>query len=96
MSAILSLYDFKTLKDIITTFINKIKEITMDVPLWHFKLSSKWLICSIAVSWIMSTVIAGLPLAGWNIVNSTNLKCTENARAERQLQHNAPMTRGVN
>jgi hypothetical protein len=31
MSAILSLYDFKTLKDIITTFINKIKEITMDV-----------------------------------------------------------------
>jgi hypothetical protein len=45
-------------------------------PLWHFKLSSKWLICSIAVSWIMSTVIAGLPLAGWNIVNSTNLECT--------------------
>lgn len=46
------------------------------LPLWHFKLSRKWLICSIAASWIMSTVIAALPLAGWNIANATNRECT--------------------
>lgn len=44
-------------------------------PLWHLKLSPNWLIGSIILAWSFSSILAILPLMGWNSWNTT-LKCT--------------------
>jgi hypothetical protein len=43
--------------------------------LWHLKLSPNWLIGSIILAWSFSSILAILPLMGWNSWNTT-LKCT--------------------
>lgn len=40
-------------------------------PLWHLKLSRRWLIVAIVSSWSLSTFISVLPLSGWNSWNSS-------------------------
>jgi len=44
-------------------------------PLWHLKLSPNWLIGLIVLAWSFSSILAILPLMGWNSWNTT-LKCT--------------------
>lgn len=50
------------------------RHIALTYPLWHLKLSWRWLAGSIAVAWIMPLLMAVLPVVGWNSWN-VDLKC---------------------
>ena len=56
-------------------FLSVERYIAVAYPLWHLQLPRTWLICSITIPWIIATVIAVLPLFGWNSWNST-VKCS--------------------
>lgn len=56
-------------------FLSLERYVAVAYPLWHLQLPRAWFICSITIPWIIATVVAVLPLFGWNSWNST-VKCS--------------------